>query len=70
MKKYVFLFLDETKPKQSCLCEQCVDACGMYEAFTKVQKIANHYVKESHCSIKIELKEVQYFDEIQYVDAI
>lgn len=70
MKKYVFLFLDPTEPQAGCLCEQKVEAVGMYDAFTKVQKIANDYVKDSHCSLKIELKEVQYYDEVQYVDAL
>lgn len=68
LKRYVFLFLDETKSQRKCLCEQCVEARGMYDAFTKVQKIANDYAKELHCSLKIELKKVHYFDE--FVNAI
>ncbi len=70
MKKYVFLFLDPKKPQADCLCEQKVEADGMYDAFTKVQKIANDYVKDTHIPLKIELKEVQYFDDVQYVDAL
>ncbi|NSL51066.1 hypothetical protein [Calidifontibacillus erzurumensis] len=62
MKKYVFLFMDKDCP-QKCICEQYVEANGMYDAFTKVQKIANNFTKDMHGSLKIELKEVQYFDE-------
>lgn len=70
VKKYVFLFLDPTESKAGCLCEQKVEADGMYDAFTKVQKIANDYVKDTQSPLKIELKEVQYFDDVQYVDAL
>ncbi|MEC1721601.1 hypothetical protein P9265_06525 [Schinkia azotoformans] len=70
MKKYVFLFINPKEPQADCLCEQKVEAVGMYDAFTKVQKIANDYVKDTHSPLKIELKEVQYFDEVQYVDAL
>lgn len=70
MKKYIFLFYDENKSQQCCLCEKSIEACGMYEAFTKVQQVANDFAKDTEHSIKIELKEVQYFDEYEFVDAL
>lgn len=62
LKKYVFLFSDENK--RVFICEQCVEACGMHDAFTQIQKIANNLVRENHCPLKIELKGVQYLDAV------
>lgn len=62
MKKYVFLLLDENK--RVFISEQSVEACGMHDAFTQIQKIAKKLVRENHCPLKVELKGVQYLDAV------
>ncbi len=58
MKKYVFLVVDDQK--HLCICEQCVEAYGMLDAFKQIQKITNQLSEEKHIPLKVELKGVQY----------
>ncbi|WP_017755410.1 hypothetical protein [Calidifontibacillus oryziterrae] len=60
MKKYVFLLVDRNKSMY--IREQSIEACGMMDAFTQIQKIANDLVRENHKPVKVELKGVQYSD--------